>query len=288
VFSTHLAAFLFAEQRYWVDRLDPWAVHFQGDFGIRWYGIAYFAGILFAYFVFVRWAKRGRLPVPVDEVSTLIVYAAFGVLVGGRLGYCVLYNLQYVLHHPLEVIAVWHGGMASHGGILGMIFAIWIFARQHRLDPWIFLDAAATTGPIGIFFGRIANFINGELWGRPSTVPWAVIFPDAPLVHGVNVPRHPSQLYAAGIEGLIVFAVAQWVFHRQRRSGMTTAAVCIAYGIGRFVDEFWRQPDLGQPVFGGWMSKGQLYTMPMLLTGVVLLLWRRRATAIEIGPELER
>jgi phosphatidylglycerol:prolipoprotein diacylglycerol transferase len=285
--STRLAALLFSEQHYWVDRLNPWAVHFRGDFGIRWYGIAYLAGILFAYLVFVRWAKRGRLPVPVDEVSTLIVYAAFGVVVGGRLGYCVLYNLHYVLHHPLEIIAVWHGGMASHGGILGMIIAIWIFARQRRLDPWIFLDAAAATGPIGIFFGRISNFINGELWGRPTTVPWAVIFPDAPLVHGVNVPRHPSQLYAAGIEGLMVFAVAQWVFHHQRRTGMTTAAVCIAYGIGRFVDEFWRQPDLGQPVFWGWMSKGQLYTIPMLLTGVALVLWRRRAARVETNEGTE-
>lgn len=269
------------ERHYWVDQLNPWAIHFSGDFGIRWYGLAYLAGIFAAYLIFERWAKRGRLPISPEDVATLITYAACGVLVGGRLGYCILYNLQTVLHHPEEIIAVWHGGMASHGGILGMILAIWIFARQRRLDPWIFLDAAAATGPIGIFFGRIANFINGELWGRPATVPWAVIFPDAPLVHGINVPRHPSQLYAAGIEGLLVLAVAQWVFRRQRHTGMTVAAVCITYGIGRFVDEFWRQPDLGQPVFWGWMSKGQLYTIPMFLAGIVLLLWRRQTSLIE-------
>lgn len=276
-----LAAVLFAGRHYWVDRLNPWVVHFTGNFGIRWYGVAYLAGILFAYLVFLKWAKQGRLPIPVDEVPELILYAAAGVIIGGRLGYCVLYNLRDVLHHPLEIVAVWHGGMASHGGILGMILAIWIFARKRKLDPWIFLDAAAVTGPIGIALGRIANFINGELWGRPAYVPWAVIFPNAPLVGGINVPRHPSQLYAAGIEGLLVFAVALWVFRHQRRTGMTTAAVCMTYGIGRFVDEFWRQPDLGQPVFWGWMSKGQFYTIPMFLAGVALALWRRHAVKIE-------
>jgi len=274
---------------YWVDHLDPWAVHFYGNFGIRWYGLAYLAGICFAALIFLRWARRGRLPISTDDVTTLIAYATTGVIVGGRLGYCIFYNLHEVLHHPLEIFAVWHGGMASHGGILGLVIGIWIFARQRKLDPWIFLDAAAATGPLGIFFGRIANFINGELWGRPSWVSWAVIFPNAPLVDGIDVPRHPSQLYAALIEGLLVFAVAQWVFHRQSRAGMATAAVCITYGIGRFVDEFWRQPDLGQPVYWGWMSKGQLLTIPMILAGVGIVLWRRHVTRRSSGnPEKER
>ena len=281
------AAFLVPERHYWVDRLNPCVVHFTGNFGIRWYGITYLAGILFAYIVSMRWAKQGRLSIPVEEVSTLIVYATVGVVVGGRLGYCFLYNFREVLRHPLEVVAVWHGGMASHGGILGMMLAIWLFARQRNLDPWIFLDAAADTGPIGIAFGRIANFINGELWGRPTEVWWAVIFPDAPLVDGINLPRHPSQLYAAGLEGLLVFAIAQWVFRHQTRAGMTTAAVCIAYGIARFVDEFWRQPDFGQPVFWGWMSKGQLFTIPMFLAGIALALWRTRATTIGIDQQVE-
>lgn len=270
-----------AEPHYWVDRLNPWVVHFGGNVGIRWYGIAYLVGILAAYLIFVGWAKRGSLPIPENDVATLIVYAAIGVVLGGRLGYCFLYDFREVLHHPLEIVAVWHGGMASHGGILGMIVAIWLFARQRKLAPWIFLDAAAATGPIGIACGRIANFINGELWGRPAFVPWAVIFPDAPLVHGVNLPRHPSQLYAAGIEGVMVFVVAQWVFRHQNRAGLTTAAVCITYGIGRFVDEFWRQPDFGQPIYWGWMSKGQLYTIPIFLAGIVLASWRKRATTTE-------
>ena len=268
------------ERHYWVDRLNPWVIHFAGDFGIRWYGVAYLAGILAAYLFFIHWTRRGRLPISADEVATLILYAAFGVIVGGRLGYGVLYDLPTILRNPTEIFAIWHGGMASHGGMLGMISAIWLFALRRRLDPWIFLDAAAATGPIGIFLGRIANFINGELWGQTSTLPWAVIFPDAPLVNGVNLPRHPSQLYAAGLEGLLVLAVTQTVFYRQRHTGMTTAAACITYGIGRFLDEFWRQPDAGQPIFWNWMSKGQLYTIPMLLAGIVLILWRRRAMPI--------
>lgn len=277
-----------AERHYWIDNLSPWAIHITGDLGIRWYGLAYISGFLAAYLIFLRWAKQKRLPISFENVSGLISFAAIGVIVGGRLGYCILYELPEIVHNPAELIAVWHGGMASHGGILGLILAVWIFARRRGLAPWIFLDAVAATGPIGIFFGRIANFINGELWGRPATVPWAVIFPEAPLVNGVNLPRHPSQLYAACIEGLLVFVVAQVTFYRQKRAGMTTAAVCIAYGIGRFLDEFWREPDLGQPVFWGWMSKGQLYTIPMLLAGIALLLWRRRSVRTEEYQEAGR
>ncbi len=276
-----------AEQHYWVDHLNPWAIHLSGNFGIRWYGLAYILGILLAGLIFARWARQGRLHIERDNVVSLLVYAATGVVVGGRLGYCLLYSPFEVLRNPLEVFAVWHGGMASHGGILGLILAVWLFARQRRLDPWIFLDAVAVTGPLGIALGRVANFINGELWGRPATIPWAVIFPEAPLINGVNVPRHPSQLYAAGMEGVLVFAFAQWAFRHQVRAGMTTAVVCIAYGIGRFIDEFWRQPDVGQPVFWGWMSKGQLYTIPMLVAGIVLLLWRRTAAKIESDRGVE-
>ncbi len=276
-----------AQQHYWVDRLNPWVIHLSGNFGIRWYGLAYILGTILAGLIFAGWARKGRLPIKLDDVTTLIVYAAMGVVVGGRLGYCLFYNSAEVLRNPLEVFSVWHGGMASHGGIFGLILAVWLFARQRRLDPWIFLDAVAVTGPLGIALGRVANFINGELWGRPATIPWAVIFPEAPLINGVNVSRHPSQLYAAGMEGLLVFALAQWVFRHQARAGMTTAVVCIAYGIGRFIDEFWRQPDLGQPVFWGWMSKGQLYTIPMLLAGIVLALWRRKAATIESDRGVE-
>jgi phosphatidylglycerol---prolipoprotein diacylglyceryl transferase len=270
-------------QQYWVDNLDPWIVHFSGDFGIRWYGLSYAAGIFFAAWLFSLWARQGRFPVPVDQVGTLIAYAATGVLVGGRLGYCIFYNAQEVSRRPLEIFAVWHGGMASHGGILGLVLALWLFARRHDVDPLQLLDAAAAIGPLSIAFGRIANFINGELWGRPATIPWAVIFPKAPLVHGVNVPRHPSQLYACCMEGLLVFFIAQWVYSRASRPGLTTATVCIVYGVGRFIDEFWREPDFGQPVYWGWMSKGQLLTIPMIAIAIFLAIQQFRQGAVPKG-----
>jgi phosphatidylglycerol:prolipoprotein diacylglycerol transferase len=271
------------ERHYWVDNLDPWAIHFSRAFGIRWYGLSYAAGILVATWLFSRWARQGRLPVPVDQLAALITYSSFGLLVGGRLGYCIFYNAQQVLRHPLELFAVWHGGMASHGGILGLDLALWLFGRRHHVDPLRLLDAAAAVGPLGIAFGRIANFINGELWGRPPTIPWSVIFPLAPLIHGVNLPRHPSQIYAWLIEGLLVFFIAKWVYSRTTTRGATPATVCIAYGVGRFIDEFWREPDFGQPVYWGWMSKGQLLTIPMILIGTFLALRQLQHGAVPKG-----
>jgi phosphatidylglycerol:prolipoprotein diacylglycerol transferase len=162
---------LLSPRHYWVDELDPWIVHFSGNFGIRWYGVAYAAGFLFAAWSFSRWGQQGRLPVPVNEVPALVGYAATGVLAGGRLGYSIFYNAQEEIHHPLEIFAVWHGGMASHGGILGLVIALCVFALRHRIDPLQLMDAAAAVGPLGIFLGRIANFINGELWGVRQQFP---------------------------------------------------------------------------------------------------------------------
>ena len=273
------AAYSIVGQHYWVDRLNPWVVRFGNGFGIRWYGLAYLAGFLLAGSIFSRWARKGRLPIGEEEVTTFTLYAAMGVMIGGRLGYCLFYNLHEVMHHPLEILALWDGGMASHGGIAGLVLAIWLFARRRGVSALVLLDAAAAVGPLGIALGRIANFVNGELWGRPANVPWAVIFPQAPLVNDVEVPRHPSQIYAAGIEGMLLFLVAQWVFGRSSRSGLTTATVLVAYGTGRFIDEFWRQPDVGQPVYWGWMSKGQLLTVPMIVLGVLWLVQLRSSTA---------
>ena len=172
----------------------------------------------------------------------------------------------------MVIFEVWQGGMASHGGIAGMVIAVWICAHQSMYCASA-LDAAAAIGPLGIMLGRMANFVNGELWGRPTYVPWAVIFPDAPPVDGHQVPRHPSQLYAAGIEGILVFLVGRWMFRRSSRPGVTTATVCAAYSIGRFIDESWREPDLGQPVYWGWMSKGQFFSIPMIVGGMAGLVW---------------
>jgi phosphatidylglycerol:prolipoprotein diacylglycerol transferase len=280
VLMSQLMGFLAIQRAYWINNLDPWVIHFSGNFGIRWYGLSYGLGFLLTWLIFTRWARQGRLPITAGETNDLIADAAVGMIVGGRLGYCLLYNFDEVIHNPLEIFAVWHGGMASHGGILGLIIAIWLFAWRRGLDPWVFLDAAVVTGPIGIAFGRLANFINGELWGRPTKVPWAVIFPKAPLIDGINVPRHPSQLYAAGIEGVLLFLIALWVYHRQSSRGFTTAVVCIFYGVGRFIDEFWREPDPGQPLLWGWVSKGQLLTLPMIVLGIAFAWWRYRTVNI--------
>jgi phosphatidylglycerol---prolipoprotein diacylglyceryl transferase len=175
--------------------------------------------------ILLRWARRGRLPIKEEEVPTFVLYSALEVMIGGRLGYCLLYEAHNILHQPLEIFALWHGGMRSHGGIAGLIIVLWAFARQRGMSVLPLLDAAAATVPLGI-----ENFINGELGGRPTSVPWAVVFPQAPLVNGIQVPRHPSQLYAAGIEGFLVLLVVQWIYSRSLRVGLTTAAVSIAYG----------------------------------------------------------
>lgn len=275
--------FPYTQRHYWVDQLDPWLIHISGNFGIRWYGLSYAAGIFFAAWMFSRWARQGRLPIPDERVSGLIACAATGVLVGGRLGYCLFYNLNEVVHDPLEVFAVWHGGMASHGGILGLVLALWLFASHEQISVWQLWDAAAAVGPLGIALGRIANFINGELWGRPTFVPWAVVFPHAPLINGIEVPRHPSQLYACALEGLLVFCIGQRVYSKSTMPGLTTALVCVSYGIARFIDEFWREPDLGQPLYWGWMSKGQLLTVPIIIIGISLALCQLRYGAVPKG-----
>ena len=260
-------------RHYWVDRIDPWFIHLYGPVGVRWYGLAYVLGIVVGAWIARRWVDAGRLPIGRADIYTLVTDAATGIVVGGRLGYCLFYARDIVLRDPLYIVEIWNGGMASHGGIVGLVVAMWLFARRRGLNPLLFTDLAVVTGPIGIAFGRIANFVNGELWGRPTMVPWAVIFPDAPPVDGVNVPRHPSQLYAAALEGGLVFAVAQWAHARYRRPGLATAAGCLTYGIVRIIDEFWRSPDVGQPVYFGWLTKGQALSLPMVLIGIGLGVW---------------
>lgn len=200
---------------YWIDQLNPWAARFGDEFGIRWDGLAYLAGVLLAGSILLRWARKGWLLIKEGKVFTFILCAAMGVTIGGRLGYCLLHNTHDIIHRPLEIFALWHGSLASHGGGAGLIIALWVFARQREMSVLPLLDATAANGPMGIALGRIANFINGRLWGKPTSMPWGVIFPQAPTVNGLQVPRYPSQLYAAGVEGLFVFLVARWVCARR-------------------------------------------------------------------------
>lgn len=271
--------------------IDPVLIHL-GPLAIRWYALAYIAGIVLAWWGIVRalrekslWAHppfNGRPPASEDEIGDLVVWATFGVILGGRLGWVLIYGtiLCSVTPHyapycqglpmgfltdPVRIIAAWQGGMSFHGGLLGVVIAVWLFCRRRRLKILPIADLVCAFAPIGLFFGRIANFINGELWGRPSNLPWAMIFPRAgPL------PRHPSQLYEALLEGLVLLAILQLalrVFRAQERPGLICALFFLGYGTFRFVCEFFREPDTQ---FIGPVSMGMALSIPLWLAAAVL------------------
>jgi phosphatidylglycerol---prolipoprotein diacylglyceryl transferase len=261
--------------------VDPVAVSI-GPFAIRWYALAYVAGLLGGWFYAKRLAARSadwmplRQPKPAD-VDDLIVWVALGVVLGGRLGYVLFYNLGAYLAHPLEIFAVWRGGMSFHGGFTGAVLAIVLFSRARGLNPLAMLDMAAVVTPIGLFFGRIANFINGELWGRPAPdFPYAVVFP-----HAGPVPRHPSQLYEAFSEGLVLFIVMAWAARRFgfRRPGLLGGIFVLGYAVARIGCEFFREPDeqlgflFGASIgaLGGGITMGMVLSLPMALVGAVFI-----------------
>ncbi|GEO15326.1 prolipoprotein diacylglyceryl transferase [Microvirga aerophila] len=261
--------------------IDPVAVSI-GPFAIRWYALAYVVGLLGGWCYAKRLAARAddwaglRQPKPLD-IDDLIVWVAFGVVLGGRLGYVLFYNFGAYLSQPLEILAVWRGGMSFHGGFAGAVLAIVLFARARNLNPLAMLDMAAVVTPIGLFFGRIANFINGELWGRPAPdFPYAVVFP-----HAGPVPRHPSQLYEAFGEGLILFIVMAIAVRRFgfRRPGLLGGIFVLGYAVARIVCEFFREPDaqlgflFGSSVgaLGGGITMGMLLSVPMALVGAAAI-----------------
>lgn len=249
--------------------IDPVAVHL-GPFAIRWYGIAYLAGFLIAWLV-LRWLlDRWDTGLTIDDELTILLFAVAGVILGGRLGYVLFYNLAYYAQHPLGVFALWDGGMAFHGALAGVIIAGITAARVLGVPFLTLADAAAVGTPVGLFFGRIANFINGELWGRPSSVPWAVVFP-----HAGPLPRHPSQLYEAALEGLVLLAILLVLALVRRRwpRGFLFGVLLTGYGLARITVEFFRQPDVQVGFLPGGLTMGQLLTVPVLLAGVALVIW---------------
>jgi phosphatidylglycerol:prolipoprotein diacylglycerol transferase len=267
-----------AAATHWVHNLDPFLLHISGDFGIRWYGLSYLVGILGGWWLLARWAKAGRLPMQPQHVGDFIMTIAIGMVAGGRLGYAAIYEPSlfwtFSGHVPFwKLLAVHEGGMASHGGIAGVGLAAWWWSWRRGQDLLVLGDALAAVGPFGIACGRAANFINGELWGRPWDGPWAVIFPGA----NPPVPRHPSQLYAMFLEGLLILAILLPLHARHRRPALSLGLFLALYGVGRFVGEFFREPDKGQPGYDGvpailgFMSKGQAFTLPLLLIGIVLV-----------------
>lgn len=259
---------------HWTHDLNPVVFHLRGPLAVRWYGLAYLLGFLGGYLLLLRDSKRGSLRVPADDLSNLIVWLAFGgVFLGGRLGYVLFYAGDTFLRDPAFVLRIWEGGMSSHGGMLGVLAVLLFYARRHNYPFWNLADHLAAAAPIGLFFGRIANFINGELWGRPSTVPWAVIFPQAgdPL----PTPRHPSQLYEALGEGLLLFLALQLIRRTPwgRRDGAASAAFLVLYAAARITAEFFREPD--STVYFGWLTKGQLYSGFMIFAAIGVVVGKR-------------
>lgn len=258
---------------HWTHDLNPVLFHIAGPLAVRWYGLAYLAGFLGGYLILKRLSRRGEFAVPEQDLSNFIVQLAiFGVFIGGRIGYVLLYAPGEFVKDPLFLFRVWEGGMASHGGIIGVIAVVLWTAWKKKISFWNLTDHLALVAPIGLFFGRIANFINGELWGRPSDVPWAVIFPKA----GPQ-PRHPSQLYEAFGEGLLLFA-ALWLIRRTewgRRNGSLSACFLFIYALARISSEFFRTPDAGYALYFGWMTKGQLYSALMLLGGGAIVIAKK-------------
>jgi phosphatidylglycerol:prolipoprotein diacylglycerol transferase len=254
--------------------IDPVALQI-GPLAIRWYALAYITGIV------LSWRLMRRLVVMPPEVAKpvqvddFVSWATLGVVLGGRLGYCLFYQPSVYLADPLAILRVWTGGMSFHGGMLGVTIAVLLFCRQHRIPILGFADRLAVCAPIGLGLGRVANFINGELWGRPApeSLPWAMIFP-----HAGMVPRHPSQIYQALLEGLLLFAVMVVLSRRdsiRARLGMLTGFFLAGYAIARITGEFFREPDafLGFFPFGATM--GQLLSIPMLLVGLWLIARRK-------------
>lgn len=264
-----------SEIQYYVHDWDPFAIKFPESFfieGIRWYGIAYILGFVTAAWLLNCYYHKQRSPLDKDAQTSLLTYIILGTIVGGRLGYMLLYNFHEFITHPLSVFAVWNGGMASHGGMLGIGIALLIFSKHHPIKFWQLTDMVVTIGPPGIFFGRIANYINGELWGKVTTVPWAHIFVDS---HGsFTAPRHPSQLYQAGLEGLILTVYIQlrfWLSSPSKRPyGRITGEFLITYALLRVIGELYREPDaLVSPILG--LSRGTFFSLLMLIAGIILL-----------------
>jgi phosphatidylglycerol:prolipoprotein diacylglycerol transferase len=257
--------------------IDPVAVSF-GPFAIRWYALSYVVSLLLGWWLARRLCRTealwGRKPPLNDQgVDDFLLYMACGIVLGGRLGYVLFYNPDYYAAHPLEAFAIWHGGMSFHGGLLGCILALFLLGRRYKAGLIELFDLGAAVAPIGLFFGRIANFVNGELWGRTTDVPWAMIFPMA----GPE-PRHPSQLYQATLEGLVLFSIMMIAVRLGgfKRPGTVSGLFLIGYGIFRTVGEHFRQPDVQIGFLYGGLTMGMLLSFPMVLLGAAFLIRARK------------
>lgn len=262
--------------------IDPVAFSI-GPLAVHWYGLAYVAGILLGWLIARDLLKRphlwphGQAPATLQQIDDFILWVAIGVVAGGRLGYIFFYDFASVAANPMRAIEVWNGGMSFHGGFIGATLAMVYFARKHQIRLWSLFDLVASVVPLGLLFGRIANFINGELWGRPADVPWAMAFPT-----GGPFPRHPSQLYEAALEGLVLLIVLQVLaraFGALRVPGRITGIFVAGYASARIFVEFFREPDvqLGY-LYGGWLTMGMVLSLPMVLIGIWIFVRSGRQT----------
>ena len=252
--------------------INPVLVHI-GPLAVRWYALAYIVGILAGWFyaralIASKSLWGGAAPLTLTDFDDFIIWVTLGIILGGRIGYVLLYDLPLFAAHPAQIVQLWNGGMSFHGGFLGVTVAIILFARRRGIPILSLGDLTTAVAPIGLFLGRLANFINGELWGRPADVPWAMIFPT-----GGPVPRHPSQLYEAALEGIVLFVVLNLLVGRGalKRPGVITGAFALGYGIARIVCEFFREPDPQLGFLWGGLTMGMLLSIPLMLAGIGIL-----------------
>ncbi len=248
-----------------------------GPFAIRWYALAYIVALVVGWRYCLRLARQKPIVATPAQVDDFLVWATLGVVLGGRLGYVLLYKADYYFANPLEALEVWHGGMSFHGGAIGVLVAIGLFCWQRNINFLAFADIICCAVPIGLFFGRLANFINGELWGRVSDVPWAMVFPT-----GGPEPRHPSQLYEAGLEGILLFVVINGLAHVttiRQVPGRITGVFLVGYGCARIVSEMFRQPDAFLGFLALGLTMGQWLSLPFIIVGLILLLRPQRRLA---------
>ena len=252
--------------------IDPTLIQ-VGPFAIRWYALAYIAGIVLGWRLARRLIEYPPAVGTKEQMDDFITWVTLGVVLGGRLGYVLFYRPGYYLTSPLEAFAIWQGGMSFHGGALGVIIAAWLFSKKNGINWMAFADRVVCAVPIGLFFGRLANFINGELWGRVTDVPWAMVFPT-----GGPDPRHPSQLYQATLEGIVLFAVLMVLVQRpsvRGRAGALSGVFLAGYGIARIIGEFFRQPDAHLGFLFAGATMGQLLSLPMVAIGAWLFWWAK-------------
>lgn len=256
-------------------QFDPVALQI-GPVAVHWYGLMYLVGFALVWLL-GRWRiKAGKTDLTLRDLEDLIFYCVLGVVVGGRLGYALFYKPGQYLANPIELLYVWQGGMSFHGGLIGVIVVLFLFARK-KGKPFLEIgDFLAPLIPLGLAAGRLGNFINGELWGRASSMPWAMVFPQA----GDNVARHPSQLYELGLEGLLLFVLVWWFASKPRPLGQVSAVFLIGYGVLRFLVEFTREPDAFMGLLAGGLSMGQLLSLPMIAAGAVIFLWSARKSSL--------